>query len=98
MREEDGTIEGDLRVTEDLELNGTLTKTATVAAGATLFVNGTVGGDLVLERGSSAVVVGTVSGSVINRGGSLRVSGRVAGKIRRISGTTQLEPGAIVNG
>jgi cytoskeletal protein CcmA (bactofilin family) len=91
-------LSGDVRVTQDLRLLGMITGSATVCAGATLLLHGMVRGDLVLESGARADVRGVVGGNVINRGGELRVFGRVSGTLTTESGTTTIDPAAVVEG
>ncbi len=63
-------IEGDLRLTEDLMLNGQVTGSLTVTAGTELILNGQVGEDLIVEKGGIATINGMVCGRLISYGES----------------------------
>src|SRR5687768_10789396 len=96
MHTERGTIEGDLNLTESLELLGLVTGSVTVGLGLTLRLLGTVEHGVRLERGGSAVIYGVVGGDVLNLGGELQVSGIVKGTVFAIAGATTIAPDAVV--
>jgi hypothetical protein len=98
VREEHGKVEGDLLVTENLDLHGMVTRNVTVANGATLLLHGMICGDLVLEKGGNVDLFGTVGGDVTNHGGILRIYGVVSGDLYRLAGTTEIQPDAKVGG
>lgn len=95
MRRYGGKIVGDLRVAEDFTLNGMVTGTITVADGAHLELNGTAHA-MILESGSSATLKGTIARDVENRGGELEVFGVIAGSLRTLTGTTEVDPEAMI--
>jgi cytoskeletal protein CcmA (bactofilin family) len=98
MREEDGTIDGDVQLTSDLHLSGTITGTAVVGPGAYLILSGTIDRDLILDLGSQVDLNGTVMGDVYNRGGNLHIAGTVLGSVYREGGYTAIGPGAEIEG
>ena len=98
VRAEHGKIEGNLRVTDSLDLHGIVTGTVSVAPGDRLESRGTFCRDLVLAEGSSVHLYGTVSGDVYNRAGELLVSGSVGGTLHGEGGTTVIDPDAAIVG
>ncbi len=98
MREENGTIDGDVQLTSDLHLTGTIAGTAVVAPGAYLKLSGTIDRDLSLDLGSQVDLNGTVLGDVYNRGGNLHIAGTVLGSVYREGGYTAIGPGAEIEG
>lgn len=98
IRTESGLIKGDLRVTGDFTLLGMVTGSVSVASGAALWLHGLVRGDLHLEPEARVEVRGVVDGSVINRGGRLRLFGTVNQAVRAESGETLVHPKAVVAG
>jgi cytoskeletal protein CcmA (bactofilin family) len=98
MREETGTIDGDVQLASDLRLTGTIAGTAVVGPGAYLILEGTIDDDLILDLGSQVDLNGTVLGDVYNRGGNLHIAGTVLGSVYRESGYTAIGPGAEIEG
>ncbi|MFA5910633.1 MAG: polymer-forming cytoskeletal protein [Vicinamibacterales bacterium] len=98
MRSEHGTIEGDLRLPESLQLHGFVTGAVTVPGNTTLVLHGLVGKHLVVERGGEAIIHGMVNGDVSNDGGVVSVYGMINGAVHNQSGTTVLYPKAVVKG
>ncbi|MFN4243653.1 MAG: hypothetical protein ACK4PI_10495 [Tepidisphaerales bacterium] len=64
MREERGTIPGDVVVYEPFTLWGTALGNVTVIDGGKLYARGLIHGDLIVEPGGRVHLFGTVSGSV----------------------------------
>ncbi len=77
-----GVIEGDITFTEDTEFRGKIGGNAVVAPGVTVKLLGKVNGNVVIGQGAVVEVEGKVDGDVINRGGTLRLSGKLAGTER----------------
>jgi cytoskeletal protein CcmA (bactofilin family) len=98
MREESGTIDGDVQITSDLHLTGTIAGTTVVGPGAYLILDGTIDDDLILDLGSQVDLNGTVLGDVYNRGGNLHIAGTVQGSVFREGGYTAIGPDAEIEG
>jgi cytoskeletal protein CcmA (bactofilin family) len=81
-------IEGDLLVTEMLNIRGMVTGSVTVTSNGTLNLYGMICGNLILEPNSNTVVHGMVNGNVLNQGGFLSVLGRVVGVIQEITNSS----------
>lgn len=96
IRIEPGTVEGDLTVSDTLELRGLVEGDAIVMSGGRLTLRGMVCGQLVLHQGSYVEVHGTVGRDVTNRGGELRVFGTISGSIHRFGGITEVSAGASI--
>lgn len=64
MREERGTIEGDVVVYEEFTLWGTIVGNVQVINGGRLYVRGAVYGNLTVDRGGRCHILGRVSGQV----------------------------------
>jgi cytoskeletal protein CcmA (bactofilin family) len=95
MREENGTIRGDLLLTEDLRLTGQITESCTVPSGLHLDLHGLIGGDLQVDAGGTAEIFGTVGGNLV-ADGMVTLFGTVNGVV---SGEgLQVREGAIVRG
>ena len=60
--------------------------------GVRLELTGEVGGDLTIERGAIAEVHGRIRGHVLNRGGTLRLSGKLVGELREEAAAGGSEP------
>lgn len=98
MRTFSGQHEGDLRLSEDLELLGMVTGTLTVPQGRYLDLKGTVKADLVIENGGRAVVRGKVDGTVRNLGGDVEILGMV-GAVHDVGATrSTIASGAVITG
>jgi hypothetical protein len=66
MEEITGRSVGQLTITHDVVLRGTVDGDAWVTGGAALTLYGLVAGNLHVDEGGCAIVRGTVSGAVIN--------------------------------
>jgi hypothetical protein len=95
-RTERGTIEGDLELSEHLELHGIINGDAIVCAGGRIDLHGMVCGDLTFETGSCGTIDGTVRGDLTNRGGVVVIRGVVDGELRELSGRTVVDADAII--
>jgi hypothetical protein len=96
MRTERGTIEGDIRLTEEIAISGMVTGNISVLAGGVLHLSGMCVKNVHVLTGGFARLSGMVNGDVINEGGSLEVHGTVHGSVRTVNGQTVVSPGAIV--
>ncbi len=74
-----GVVEGDIAFSEDTEFRGKIGGNAVVAPGVKVKLLGKVEGNVVIGPGAVVEVEGKVGGDVINRGGTLRLSGKLAG-------------------
>jgi adenylate cyclase len=74
-------IGGDVTFSEDTKFRGRIGGNVVVAPGVHLALTGKVGGDLIIEQDAMADVRGKISGNVRNRGGTLRLSGKLSGKV-----------------
>ncbi len=98
MRIENRRINGDLKISEELTLNGTVEGSAIVTDKGFFVLNGVISQDLILEKGSKAEVCGAVNGNIYNKGGELRIKGAVNGSIYKDAGTIIIEADAKING
>ena len=92
MEEITGRIVGQLTITHDVVLRGTVDGDAWVSGGAALTLYGSVAGNLHVDEGGCTIVRGTVSGAVINKGGRVQVFGTV-GEVTGF-GTTHVDENA----
>jgi adenylate cyclase len=75
-------IGGDVTFSQDTSFRGRIGGNVVVGRGVHLELDGKVGGDLIIERDAIAEIRGKISGDVRNRGGTLRLSGKLSGKVR----------------
>ena len=98
MRSEQKQIEGNLVLTDELQLYGQVTGVLTVERGGVLHLYGMVGKGLVVRSGGKATVHGMVNGGIRNEG-DLHVHGMVLGGITTIPpGQTTVAQAASVSG
>jgi adenylate cyclase len=74
-------IGGDVTFSQDTSFRGRIGGNVVVGRGVHLELDGKVGGDLIIERDAIAEIRGKISGDVRNRGGTLRLSGKLSGKV-----------------
>ena len=98
MKTENGKVEGDLLVSEDLNMNGMVTGNITVSNGASLKLNGMCLNNVIVEKSSHAEINGMINGDLINNGGSLDVHGSINGDINSFSGESNVSHSAHVAG
>ncbi len=98
MRIENKKIEGDIKIAEELTVNGTITGSAVVSSGGKLILNGIVKQDVILERGSYVELYGEVEGDVHNHGGELKLYGKVNGSLYKDAGVIVIHPTAVIKG
>jgi len=80
-------IGGDATFSKDTSFRGSIGGNVVVARGVHLELTGNVGGDLTIERDAVAEVHGKIARDVINRGGTLKLSGKLGGQLRDEEGT-----------
>ena len=99
MREERGTIAGDLTVSDDLELWGTVGGNLIVAEGGKCYMRGAVYGDILVEYGGRLHIFGRVVGSLtVNRGAKVIHSGVLGGDATNKGGRLYIENTAQIIG
>ena len=98
MRVEKGKIDGDTRISDDVVLQGMITGNTVVENGGKLILSGMICQNLILEKGSMVELHGMVCRNVFNRGGNLRVYGMILESLRTESGTTFIDPKAVIKG
>jgi adenylate cyclase len=79
-------IGGDATFSKDTRFRGRIDGNVVVARGVHLELTGNVGGNLTIERDAVAEVQGKIGGRVLNRGGTLRLSGKLDGELREEEG------------
>ena len=79
-------IGGDATFSKDTRFRGRIDGNVVVARGVHLELTGNVGGNLTIERDAVAEVQGKIGGHVLNRGGTLRLSGKLDGELREEEG------------
>jgi adenylate cyclase len=75
-------IGGDATFAKDTKFRGRIGGNVVVGPGVHLDLTGKVGGDLIIEQDAIADIRGKISGDVRNRGGTLRLSGKLSGKVQ----------------
>ncbi|MEN3034840.1 MAG: polymer-forming cytoskeletal protein [Candidatus Methanosuratincola sp.] len=98
MRIENKKIEGDIKIAEELTVNGTITGSAVVSNGGKLILNGIVNQDVILERGSYVEIYGEVEGNIHNHGGELKLYGKLNGSLYKDSGVIVIYHNAVIKG
>lgn len=99
MREERGTISGDVVVHEPYTLWGTILGNVRVIDGAKFYIRGMVYGNVDVEPGGRMHLFGRISGKVhIGRGTKVILSGVVGGDVTNEGGRLYLDEGGIVDG
>jgi cytoskeletal protein CcmA (bactofilin family) len=98
QRIEHGTIVGDVRVSDEMILHGTVAGVVIVASGGRLVMHGFIDGNVIMEPGSTLYLHGVVTGDVYNQGGHLQVYGVVQGSLHKQGGITLIDGRAEVAG
>jgi adenylate cyclase len=83
-------IGGDVTFSQDTSFRGRIRGNVVVARGVHLELEGKVGGNLTLEKDAVAEVQGEIGGHVRNRGGTLRLYGKLGGELRDEEGEVLL--------
>jgi hypothetical protein len=76
------SIRGDVTFSRDTKFRGKIGGDVVVKRGVHLTLRGGIGGHLTIEPDAIAEVRGKIGGDVINRGGKLKLVGRLAGEVR----------------
>ena len=90
-------LEGDLTLSNDFVLRGTLTGNVTVRQNVLFELHGVVNGFHYVEPGAEVRLFGTVNGDIHNQG-NLHVAGTVHGVITDDGQRISYDPGALVTG
>jgi cytoskeletal protein CcmA (bactofilin family) len=99
MREERGTVAGNLLVNEPMTLWGTVGGNVTVAEGGKLYLRGAVYGDLIVEYGGRVHIFGRIAGDLtVKRGSKVIHSGVLGGDATNLGGRLYIENTATING
>lgn len=99
MREERGTINGDVIVYEEFTLWGTIIGSVKVVDGGKFYVRGNIHGDMEVEPGGRVHIFGRVSGKVkLGRGTKVIHSGMITGEVINDGGRFFADPGAMIGG
>ncbi|MGA2583744.1 MAG: polymer-forming cytoskeletal protein [Tepidisphaeraceae bacterium] len=92
MREERGTISGDVVVYELFTLWGKVAGNITVVDGGKLYMRGSVYGDINVAPGGRAHIFGNVQGNVeVQTGGKLVHSGVIGGDLTNLGGRIHVD-------
>jgi adenylate cyclase len=76
------SIRGDVTFSRDTKFRGKIGGDVVVKRGVHLTLRGGIGGHLTIEPDAIAEVRGKIGGDVINRGGKLKLVGKLAGEVR----------------
>ena len=99
MREERGTIPGDVVVYEDFTLWGSVGGNVSVIDGGKFWLRGSVYGDLTVEAGGRCHILGSVTGNLsVAEGAKVIVSGTVGRDAVNLGGRLYIEPNAKIMG
>jgi cytoskeletal protein CcmA (bactofilin family) len=99
MREERGTIAGDLVVTEPLTLWGAVGGNVIVDEGGKLYLRGAVYGDITVAFGGRCHIFGRVIGSLtVKRGAKVIHSGVLGGDAVNQGGRLYIENTSVIHG
>lgn len=93
----DGKHEGDLSLTESINLNGMIVGSLHVTSGNSAIINGTVTGHVFVEPRGTLKVYGVISGGITNNGGDIEIFGMVSGGLYENAGSTLVHPHAAVS-
>lgn len=99
MREERGTIAGDIIVSEELTLWGSVGGNVTVGEGGKLYMRGACYGDITVEYGGRLHIFGRVIGDLtVMRGAKAIHSGVLGGDAINKGGRLYIDSTATING
>lgn len=99
MRDERGTIGGDLTVNDELNLWGTVGGNLIIAEGGKCYMRGAVYGDIIAEYGGRLHIFGRVAGGlIVKRGAKVIHSGVLGGDATNEGGRLYIENTATING
>ena len=99
MREERGTIAGDVVVYEDFTLWGSVGGNVSVIDGGKFWLRGSVYGNVNVEQGGRCHILGSITGNLsVADGAKAIVTGVVGGDAINLGGRLYIEPSAQVLG
>jgi cytoskeletal protein CcmA (bactofilin family) len=99
MREERGTIPGDVVVYEDFTLWGSVGGNVSVIAGGKLWLRGSIYGNLSVEEGGRVHILGSITGNLtVAEKAKVIVSGMVGGDAINLGGRLYIEAAAKILG
>jgi len=99
MREERGSLAGDITITEPYTLWGSVAGTVTALNGSKFYMRGTIYGDLNVEPGGRVHVLGNITGSItVKAKAKLVMGGNVGGDVHNIGGRLYVESTAKILG
>ena len=99
MREERGTLSGDVVVYEEYTLWGSIIGNVRVIDGGKFYLRGTIHGSIEVEPGGRMHIFGRVSGKLkLARGTKVIHSGMIGGDVINDGGRLFVDPGAIIEG
>jgi len=99
MREERGTMKGDVAIAESIDLWGTIVGNVSVVKGGKLYVRGNVYGNLTVEDGGRVHIYGNVSGDlIVLEGAKVIHSGVLGGDAINRGGRLYIDAAAQVMG
>ncbi len=80
MREERGTLQGDMVISEPFNLWGSISGHVTATQGAKFYVRGAIYGDLTVLHGGRVHVYGNITGNLIVKDGAKVIHSGIVGK------------------
>ena len=99
MREERGKLAGDITISDDVTLWGTIAGTVTVKDGGKLYMRGAIFGNLVVQDGGRVHVFGNISGDLrVEEGSKVIHSGIIGRHVINAGGRLHIERVAKVAG
>ena len=99
MREERGTLSGDIVVCEEYTLWGSIIGNVRVVDGGKFYLRGTIHGSIDVEPGGRMHIFGRVSGKVkLARGTKVIHSGMIGSDVINDGGRFFVDAGAIIEG
>jgi len=99
MREERGTISGNVKINELYTLWGTIAGDVTVVDGGKFYQRGTIYGSLTVEKGGRVHVFGNVQGDLTVKAGAKVIhSGSVGGDANNLGGRLYIEKDSRISG
>jgi len=97
MQKTTDVMKGECLIVEDTEIMGIVDGFGRVER-TRLVVKEIITRNLTVHSGSIVELRGMVNGDVTNEGGTLHVTGMIDGALKRVPGSTTVEPGAVIQG
>src|SRR5690349_10435085 len=99
MREERGSLPGNLVISEALDLWGSVGGDVSIIEGGKLYMRGGVYGNMTVENGGRVHIYGTVQGNlIVHKGAKVIHSGILGGDAVNLGGRLYIEQGSRVDG